>query len=116
MRLQIWRICSVRSFNEAMIEPASAWVYPSACKPRTRSGASFACATYPPRDASSDREDLLRSFVQRGDDRTGLGLGLSICMQAANAFGGELRVRDLPTQGCVFRSGGFAPFVRSTRR
>jgi signal transduction histidine kinase len=47
-------------------------------------------------------ETLLRPFVQRGTDRTGLGLGLSICMQAAKAFGGELRVRDLPGQGCVF--------------
>lgn len=47
-------------------------------------------------------KSLLRPFVQRGTDRTGLGLGLSICMQAAAAFGGELRVRDLPGKGCVF--------------
>jgi signal transduction histidine kinase len=47
-------------------------------------------------------ESLLRPFVQRGTDRTGVGLGLSICTQAAKAFGGELRVRDLPGQGCVF--------------
>jgi signal transduction histidine kinase len=47
-------------------------------------------------------ESLLRPFVQRSADRTGMGLGLSICVQAAKAFGGELRVRDLPGRGCIF--------------
>jgi signal transduction histidine kinase len=47
-------------------------------------------------------ESLLRPFVQRGSDRTGLGLGLTICVQAVRAFAGELRVRDLPGQGCIF--------------
>jgi signal transduction histidine kinase len=47
-------------------------------------------------------ESLLRPFTQRGADRSGVGLGLSICAQAARAFGGELRVRDLPGTGCVF--------------
>jgi len=47
-------------------------------------------------------ESLLRPFVQRGADRTGMGLGLSICVQAAKAFGGELRIRDLPGKGCIF--------------
>ncbi len=47
-------------------------------------------------------ESLLRPFTQRGADRTGIGLGLSICARAAAAFGGELRVRDLPDHGCIF--------------
>jgi signal transduction histidine kinase len=47
-------------------------------------------------------EDLFRSFAQQGDDRNGLGLGLSICAKAAAANGGELLVRDLPGRGCVF--------------
>jgi signal transduction histidine kinase len=47
-------------------------------------------------------ESLLRPFTQRGADRSGVGLGLSICARAARAFGGELRVRDLPGAGCVF--------------
>ena len=47
-------------------------------------------------------EDLFRAFEQRGKDRSGVGLGLSICAKAARANGGELRVRDLPGKGCVF--------------
>jgi signal transduction histidine kinase len=47
-------------------------------------------------------ESLLRPFVQRGADRTGMGLGLFICVQAAKAFSADLRVRDLPGKGCVF--------------
>ncbi len=47
-------------------------------------------------------EDLFRAFVQRGEDRSGLGLGLTICAKAAKANGGELRVRDFPGKGCVF--------------
>ena len=39
---------------------------------------------------------------QRGTDRTGLGLGLSICRRAAESNGGSLGVRDLPGKGCVF--------------
>jgi signal transduction histidine kinase len=47
-------------------------------------------------------EELFLPFEQRGRDRTGVGLGLSICMKAAKASGGELHVRDLPGKGCVF--------------
>ena len=48
------------------------------------------------------RESLLRPFVQRGGDRSGLGLGLSICAKAMQSMSGELRVRDVPGHGCVF--------------
>jgi signal transduction histidine kinase len=47
-------------------------------------------------------EDLFRPFEQRGADRSGVGLGLSICLKAAKANGGEIRVRDIPGKGCVF--------------
>ena len=47
-------------------------------------------------------EELFRPFEQRGSDRSGVGLGLSICLKAAKANGGEIRVRDLPGKGCVF--------------
>jgi signal transduction histidine kinase len=47
-------------------------------------------------------ETLLKPFVQQGADRTGLGLGLSICLKAVQALSGELRIRDLPGKGCVF--------------
>jgi signal transduction histidine kinase len=47
-------------------------------------------------------EDLFRSFEQRGDNRTGLGLGLSIARRSVQANGGELRVHNLPNRGCRF--------------
>jgi signal transduction histidine kinase len=47
-------------------------------------------------------ENLLRPFTQRSHDRTGLGLGLAICLKAAKAIGGELHIRDLPGKGCIF--------------
>lgn len=47
-------------------------------------------------------EDLFRSFAQQGSDRSGLGLGLSICRKAAHASRGLIHVRDLPGKGCVF--------------
>jgi hypothetical protein len=47
-------------------------------------------------------DDLFIPFKQRGADRSGVGLGLSICLKAAKANGGEIHVRDLPGKGCVF--------------
>ena len=47
-------------------------------------------------------EELFRPFAQRGKDRTGLGLGLSICLKAVKAMRGDLRVLDVPGKGCVF--------------
>lgn len=47
-------------------------------------------------------EILFRPFEQRGTDRTGLGLGLSIAQRGVEANGGFMRVRDLPGTGCVF--------------
>jgi signal transduction histidine kinase len=47
-------------------------------------------------------EDLFRPFEQRGADRSGVGLGLFICVKAAKAHAGEIRVRNIPDKGCVF--------------
>jgi len=47
-------------------------------------------------------EKLFRPFEQRGADRTGLGLGLSIAQRSVEANGGAVHVRDLPGAGCVF--------------
>jgi signal transduction histidine kinase len=57
-----------------------------------------ACGGLPPGRA----EELFQPLVQRGQDQTGFGLGLSICRQAAQAHNGMLVVRDLPGQGCIF--------------
>ncbi len=56
------------------------------------------CGGLPPGKAA----DLFRPFEQRGADRSGLGLGLSISRKSVEANGGELRVRDIPGRGCVF--------------
>jgi len=56
------------------------------------------CGGLPPGKA----EELFRPFEQRGADRSGLGLGLSICLKAAHASAGQLLVRDIPGKGCVF--------------
>jgi signal transduction histidine kinase len=47
-------------------------------------------------------DELFSRFKQRGSDRTGLGLGLSISRQSVEADGGKLSVRDVPGIGCVF--------------
>ena len=47
-------------------------------------------------------EELFQPFAQRGDDRTGLGLGLSISRRAIEANRGTLGVRNLPGTGCIF--------------
>jgi len=47
-------------------------------------------------------DDLFRPFVQKGSDRTGVGLGLAIVREAVAAHGGQVAVRNLPGRGCVF--------------
>lgn len=47
-------------------------------------------------------DGLFRPFAQRGTDRSGLGLGLSIALRSVEAQGGQLRVRNLPGVGCIF--------------
>jgi signal transduction histidine kinase len=56
------------------------------------------CGGLPPGNA----EDLFRPFERRSANKTGLGLGLSICLRGVKASGGEIRVRDRPGTGCVF--------------
>ncbi len=47
-------------------------------------------------------EEIFKPFVQVGDDRTGLGLGLSIARRSVSMNRGVLSVRDLPGDGCIF--------------
>lgn len=47
-------------------------------------------------------EMMFRPFAQRHEDKSGLGLGLSIARENVEAAGGALAVRDLPGSGCVF--------------
>lgn len=47
-------------------------------------------------------EKMFVPFSQRGDDKSGVGLGLSIARQSVMADNGTLSVRNLPGDGCVF--------------
>ncbi len=49
-----------------------------------------------------ETEALFRPFEQRGANRSGLGLGLSIARRAVEANGGKLLVHNLPPVGCRF--------------
>jgi signal transduction histidine kinase len=56
------------------------------------------CGGIPP-----SKGDLFRVFGdRRGSDRSGLGLGLSIARKAVRAHGGDIRIRNMPGDGCVF--------------
>lgn len=56
------------------------------------------CGGLPPEKV----EALFEPFVQEGQNRTGLGLGLSIVRRIMLAHGGGVRARDLPGRGCIF--------------
>ena len=56
------------------------------------------CGGLPPGSA----EIMFKPFTQRSDDKSGLGLGLSIARQSIEADAGTLSVRDMPGTGCVF--------------
>ena len=45
---------------------------------------------------------LFQPFEQRGADRTGLGLGLTISRWGTEANNGRICARDLPGHGCIF--------------
>jgi hypothetical protein len=51
---------------------------------------------------SGKTEELFLPFKQRSDDRSGVGLGVSISRRCVEANGGKLRARDLPGSGCIF--------------
>jgi signal transduction histidine kinase len=56
------------------------------------------CGGLPPGRA----EELFQPYVQRAENRRGMGLGLAITREAVEAHHGELLVRNLPGKGCVF--------------
>ena len=49
-----------------------------------------------------DAERMFAPFAQGGQDKSGLGLGLSISRRGVEASQGILRVRSTPGEGCVF--------------
>jgi signal transduction histidine kinase len=51
---------------------------------------------------AGDADKMFLPFTQSGADKSGLGLGLSICRRSVEANGGVLSVRNLPGTGCIF--------------
>ena len=51
---------------------------------------------------SGNAEKMFTPFTQRGEDKTGLGLGLSIARQSVMADDGVLTVLNVPGAGCIF--------------
>ena len=45
---------------------------------------------------------MFQPFSQSSADRSGIGLGLTIARQSIMTHGGQLNVRNLPGEGCVF--------------
>lgn len=56
------------------------------------------CGGFP----AADNDQIFVPFTQYGADKSGLGLGLSICRRNLKANGGVLEARNLPGTGCVF--------------
>ena len=56
------------------------------------------CGGLPPGNA----EKMFLPFTQSSDDKSGLGLGLSIARRSVEANEGILRVRSIPGIGCIF--------------
>ena len=56
------------------------------------------CGGLPPGDV----EKMFLPFTQRGVNKSGLGLGLSISRRSVEANHGTLTVRDMPSRGCIF--------------
>ena len=51
---------------------------------------------------AGDAEKMFSPFTQRGNDKSGLGLGLSIARQSVAANDGRLTVENFPGDGCAF--------------
>jgi signal transduction histidine kinase len=51
---------------------------------------------------NGNAERMFSPFTQRGDDKSGLGLGLSIARQSISAEDGQLTVENFPGVGCAF--------------
>lgn len=47
-------------------------------------------------------QSMFLPFSQAGENRTGIGLGLTIAKQSVSANGGTLTVQNLPSIGCIF--------------
>ena len=49
-----------------------------------------------------DTEELFTPFTQKGTDKTGMGLGLSLSRRVIELNKGKLTARNIPGKGCIF--------------
>ena len=49
-----------------------------------------------------DTEELFTPFTQKGKDKTGMGLGLSLSRRVIELNKGKLTARNIPGKGCIF--------------
>lgn len=52
---------------------------------------------------SQKAESLFKAFEQQDQDRSGLGLGLTIAQRSIQLHHGKLEVENLPSKGCIFK-------------
>ena len=69
-----------------------------ACGDRIRIEVGDHCGGLP----FGNAEKMFEAFTQHSDDKSGLGLGLSIARSSVEANNGTLSVLDIPGTGCVF--------------
>jgi signal transduction histidine kinase len=53
--------------------------------------------------STDNADDLFKSFVQKNENRNGLGLGLTIAQRAVCLNHGSLQALNLPGKGCIFK-------------
>ena len=52
---------------------------------------------------SDNVDDLFKPFVKKNENRSGLGLGLTIAQRAVALIRGKIEARNLPGKGCIFK-------------
>jgi signal transduction histidine kinase len=73
------------------------WLHTQTTADRVQFSIEDQCGGIPPDKA----ERLFEPYVQQSVDRSGLGLGLAICVRGVRALGGAISVRN-QNNGCVF--------------
>ena len=76
----------------------SVWVRATRSNDRVLIEVEDRCGGLPPGAA----DNIFKPYVQKDDNKSGVGLGLFICRKAVDAHHGAVSVRDLPGVGCIF--------------
>ena len=63
---------------------------------------------------AGNTEQMFAPFTQQGEDKSGMGLGLSISRQSVTKDGGSLTVENFPNVGCIFTMNLPRHVIRNT--